>query len=243
MTLAGGALAALIQVIPAPAARAGHCYEVERTRISHGQVITTIVRVCPEHSESAEQTADEQNAAPPVGSAACLAAAAVLGLPPEDVCGGSTDAAAPIVTDGMVARVLRRIELPASSLHVQPPGGRTLVNFETNFFTTNDQPFTRTVQLLGRAVQLRIWPTSYTWHFGDGESVTTESPGARYPDLEVTHNYLEKGAYRPRVTTTYTAEWRVESGPWRPVAGTANIAGEPTDLRAIEARPTLVGYE
>jgi len=209
--------------------------------MSHGQIITTIVRVCPEHNNSAEQTADEPNAAPPAGSAACLAAAAVLGLPPEEVCGGSIDAV-PTVTDGMVAQALGRLTLPASELVVQPPGGRTLVNFETNFFTTNDQPFTRTVRLLGRAVHLRIWPTSYTWDFDDGRAVTTTSPGARYPDLEVTHNYLKKGDYRPSVATTYAAEWRVGAGQWQPVAGTATIEGAPIDLSAIEARPTLVGY-
>ena len=72
--------------------------------------------------------------------------------------------------------------------------------------------------------------------------MTTDSPGAQYPKLEVTHNYLQTGRYSPSVDTTYAAEWRVGQGRWRPVLGTATIAGAAVSLRAIEARPTLVGY-
>ena len=39
----------------------------------------------------------------------------------------------PQVTSSAVFRALRRIGLPASELVVQPPGGETLVNFDTNF--------------------------------------------------------------------------------------------------------------
>ena len=56
----------------------------------------------------------------------------------------------PTVTPGLVARAFRTIDLPASELGVQPPDGRTLVNFDTNFYT--EQPgFNRTVRLLGQA--------------------------------------------------------------------------------------------
>ena len=79
---------------------------------------------------------------------------------------------------------------------VQPPNGRTLVNFATNFYTEREE-FTRNVRLLGQRIELRITPSQFTWHFDDGESTTTTSPGTPYPDLEVTHDYLEKGGVQP----------------------------------------------
>ena len=78
----------------------------------------------------------------------------------------------------MAAAALRRTPLPPARLIVQPPNGRTLVNFATNFYTER-QEFTRTVRLLGQRVQLRISPAQFTWHFDDGESTTTTSRRAR----------------------------------------------------------------
>jgi hypothetical protein len=149
-------------------------------------------------------------------------------------------AAPPQVTPGLVLQALRRIDLPASDLNVQPPGGRTLVNFETNFFTENGE-FTRTVRLLGQRVELRIWPASFGWRFGDGSATTTSDPGSPYPHLDITHRYLDKGRVSPSVDTTYAARFRVGGGPWRDVNGTVTIPGSPEGLRVVTARPVLVG--
>lgn len=146
----------------------------------------------------------------------------------------------PEVTPGLVAAAFQRIPLPEAELVVQPPGGRTLVNFDTNFYTERDE-LTRTVTLLGRRVELRIWPASFGWRFGDGETRQTTSPGAAYPDLEITHRYLEKGRVSPSVDTTYAAQFRVGGGPWRDVQGTVTIPGTPEGLRVVTARPVLVG--
>ncbi len=116
------------------------------------------------------------------------------------------------------------------------------MNFETNFFTEK-QTLYRTVRLLGQRVDLRIDVHSYTWHFDDGQSITTSKPGAPYPRLQITHNYLQTGRYGPELDTTWVADYRVNGGAWRTVPGSVTIAGSPNNLRAIEARPTLVGYE
>lgn len=151
-------------------------------------------------------------------------------------------ATAPVVTDSAVAMAFQRIPLPPSTFQIQPPGGRTLVNFETNFFTRSDQTLNRTVRLLGQRVDLRIEAHSYTWHFDDGETITTSKPGAPYPRLQITHNYLQTGRYGPALDTTWVADYRVNGGAWRPVPGSVTIEGAAAQLRAIEARPTLVGY-
>ena len=152
----------------------------------------------------------------------------------------STVAAPPTITPGLVLQAFRRIPLPAADLVIQPPNGRTLVNFKTNFYTEQGE-LSRTVTLLGRQVELRIWPASFQWRFGDGESAQTTEPGAAYPDLQVTHEYTQKGRVAPSVDTTYAAQFRVGAGPWRDVAGTVTIPGTPQALRVVEARPVLVG--
>ena len=141
----------------------------------------------------------------------------------------------------MVAEAFRSVDLPASELTVQPPNGRTLVNFETNFYTEQGS-FTRQVRLLGRRVELRIWPSQFAWRFGDGRSLSTREPGAPYPDLEVTHDYRAKGDVSPSVDTTYAAQFSVDGGPWRPVDGTVTIPGDPVQLEVLTATPELVGY-
>jgi hypothetical protein len=98
------------------------------------------------------------------------------------------------------------------------------------------------VRLLGQRIELRITPNGFTWHFDDGESTTTTSPGSPYPGLEVTHDYLEATRVSPRVDTTYTAEFRVGGGSWQPVPGSVTIPGAAVRLEVVEASPILVGY-
>jgi hypothetical protein len=159
-------------------------------------------------------------------------------LPPEPVAAPQ----APALTPGLVARAFRTIDLPPSELIIQPPHGRTLVNFDTNFYT--EQPaFDRTVRLLGKQVDLRIWPSQFRWVFGDGAELPSTSAGAPYPDLLITHNYLRKGGVSPRVDTTYAARFRVDGGAWRDVDGTVTVPGEPVRLEVVTARPVLVGAD
>ena len=144
------------------------------------------------------------------------------------------------VTPGLVAAAFQRIPLPASELQVQPANGRTLVNFETNFFTETG-PFDRTVVLLGQNVDLRIVPSAFGWRFGDGASLATQDAGSPYPDLRITHDYQRKGQVRPSVDTTYTATYRVNGGAWGPVPGSVTIPGESVGLEVLTATPVLVG--
>jgi hypothetical protein len=161
-------------------------------------------------------------------------------LPGGDNCPEDAVVQQPQVTPGLVLSAFRRVPLPASELVVQPPGGRTLVNFETNFYTEQGE-FTRVVRLLGQRVELRIWPASFVWHYGDGSTEQTSSAGSPYPHLEITHRYLSKGRVAARVDTTYAADFRVSGGSWREVGGTVTIPGAAEALRVVTARPVLVG--
>ncbi|SDN22902.1 hypothetical protein SAMN05192576_1794 [Nocardioides szechwanensis] len=204
------------------------------------QIRTVVVEICD--SENPGSNADTAADLPttPVGNAACIGVAGVIGADPEDYC-ATPELPVELLTSGLVAAAFRDLPLPPSELIVQPPNGRTLVNFDTNFYTET-APLDRTIRLFGQQVDLRIWPSSYEWHFGDGASTATESAGSPYPDLEITHNYTAKGQVGPAVDTTYSAEFRVNGGAWRPVPGTVTIPGDAVALEVVEATPVLVGY-
>ncbi len=152
-------------------------------------------------------------------------------------------AAPPQVTPGQIRRAFRSLDWPASPLIVQPPGGRTLVNFATNFYTDNTTPRRQSITLLGHRVLIEATPTSYTWTYGDGTTAETTTPGAAYPALDVTHDYLRAGGVRARLDTTYSGRYRLDNGPWTTIPDTLTVTGTPVSLEVVEARPTLVAYD
>lgn len=203
---------------------------VEMVQVCTGDAATTVVSTAT-NDEVRDSDLD----------AVCVVHAIELGADPFDYCDIPADSTPPEITPGMVSAALARVPIPAAQLEVQPANGRTLVNFDTNFYTEVG-PLDPTITLLGQQVDLHIVPSQFGWRFGDGGSVTTDRPGAPYPRLDVTHSYLEKGRVAPSVDTTYTATYRVNGGPWQDVPGSVTIAGAPVELVVLTATPTLVGY-
>ena len=145
------------------------------------------------------------------------------------------------MTPVLVSSALKRLRLPSSTLLVQPPNGRTLVNFATNFYTEREE-FTRNVRLLGQRIGSGSPRAGSPGTSTTARAPRRRHPGTPYPDLEVTHDYLEATDVRPSVDTTYTAEFRVGGGSWQPVPGSVTIPGESVGLEVVEASPILVGY-
>lgn len=156
-------------------------------------------------------------------------------------------APAAILTPGRILEAFRRVDVPSAPIGVNPVGGRTLVNFDT-ILHTQAQPFTATVQLLGRRVTFDIEPAEFTWRTGQGDGFTTSDPGQPYREAlpmsaYVTHRYLRAGDVQLGLDTTWTARWRVGDGPWRPVDGTVTTSSDPVALEVVTARPQLVSYD
>lgn len=141
----------------------------------------------------------------------------------------------------LVIEAFERLEWPASRLTVQPVGGKTLVNLDTNFYTSNNKPTSISVRLIESDVVVTARPVAYRWNFGDGTSTSTTSPGAPYPDLDVAHAYGHVEQVAVSVDTQYgDASFTVNGGPPESIPSTLWVAGAAQDLEIVEALPQLV---
>jgi len=145
---------------------------------------------------------------------------------------------------GLVLRAFQRVPLPEPALNIQPPKGKTLIGLET-IYSTKAEPFTRTLNLLGQSVELRIHASSYEWIHGDGTTQTTDWPGRPWErgtsiDTYITHTYADTGPVHPQVSVTWSADYRVGNGPWQTVNGTVTRTSPSSDLQILEAKPQLV---
>jgi hypothetical protein len=135
---------------------------------------------------------------------------------------------------------IRRIGVPAAE--VEGPA-YTLVNLRTTFYT-HVEAFDRSFVSLGFHVDVHITPTSYIWHWGDGATTTTHTPGRPYPATDVTHTYrhaTDLGATLPlRVDVAYHAQFRVDGGDWTIVNDQLVIAGTTRQLPVKQASAVLV---
>lgn len=85
------------------------------------------------------------------GSGACPGAEAVIDQSnaPAGIsfCQQYAEPTTPVLTVGLIRNAFAELKLPAGELVIQPPDGLTLVNFDTNFYTTSTRPIARTVTL------------------------------------------------------------------------------------------------
>ncbi len=138
-----------------------------------------------------------------------------------------------------VLTAIRRVGVPANEVHAPR---YTLVNLKTTFYT-QPQTVTRSLHLVGFDVAVQATPTSYTWHWGDGTTSSSHTPGRPFPSTEVTHTYEHATHGRRmvlRVDTTYTARYRVDGGGWQQIPSPLIITGPPARMPVKQAAAVLV---
>lgn len=171
---------------------------------------------------------------------------------PESMGAGcySTKNDPPKLTPGDVFEKLKTVPIPTAAIAIQPPDGRTLVNFKT-IVSSNAAPYETDVRVLGQDVHLWIRPITWTWDFGDGtDPLVRESAGLPWTEgvalSEVTsekytfHEYSSPSTFTIGLAVTWTADFRVGDEPPRPVPGSVDIISPGVPVEALEARPQLV---
>lgn len=125
---------------------------------------------------------------------------------------------------------------------MQPPNG-ALVNLPTIYYTTTTQVLHFDVTALGLGVQVTGTPTSYLWHFGDGATASTTSPGHPHPGEDVTHTFSTPAErIAPYVTVVWSGTYTITGVPGTfDVVGSVNRDGAPVVLPVREARSELIG--
>lgn len=157
-----------------------------------------------------------------------------------------TGAPRPAITLNDIRTAYAHTPFRRPHLHVQPPGGRTLVRvpnyLRVTLTGTGYGPGdTRILQMLGHTVRIRLKPARYTYTYGDGTPPHhTTSPGGPYPDGDVTHTYPQPGIYPMSASITYDAEYAIDTGPWHPIDQPATLTAAATQMHVLTAHPRLV---
>jgi hypothetical protein len=155
---------------------------------------------------------------------------------PATVCLGPEDPVIdPLVAiPALVQRDFQRVVVLKGVAEVSPKPD-TLVNIPTVFTTSTPRSYDIPLSLLGQSVVITATAERYTWHFGDGASLSTSEPGGR-----VEHEYSKAGARQAYVVIEWSGTFRVNGGASQPIAGRATTTGEPTDVQVKQARTELV---
>ncbi|GAA4302551.1 hypothetical protein [Klenkia terrae] len=145
----------------------------------------------------------------------------------------------PAPTPEEVFRYFQTLPLPQLTTAVQPPGGTVLVGLPTIFYTDAPTEQVFTVDIRGFAVVITAVAQSFTWHTGAGDAVvTSDGPGAPYPDETVTFDYTS-GSYSTYLTVTWGGTFTVDGSAPVDVAGTTTTDGPAVQLTAVEAHAVL----
>ncbi|MFW3169909.1 hypothetical protein [Geodermatophilus sp. CPCC 206100] len=143
----------------------------------------------------------------------------------------------PPPSPGEVFRYFQTLPLPQLPAHQQPPGN-ALAGLPVVFYTDGPTTQTFTVDIRGFTVDIVATATGFTWHTGDGTTLTSTDPGAPFPDHTVSHDY-RSGTYTASLTTTWSGTYSVDGGADADVPGTTTTDGASVTFSVLEARPVL----
>ena len=133
-----------------------------------------------------------------------------------------------------------RLPLPELTADHQPPGNG-LSGLPVIFYTDEPTTETFTVDIRGFEVVITAGATSFTWNTGDPAqpTITTDHPGAPFPDHTITHAY-SSGTYTASLTVTWGATFTVDGSAPADVPGTTTTTGPSETFDVLQARPVLV---
>ena len=139
---------------------------------------------------------------------------------------------------------------PQQPTAAMQPNQWMVVGLDTNFYA-NAPAHVVDGTLFGGTAQVRFTPTTYTWDYGDGNTVSLTNPGttwakykiAEFDPTPTSHIYNEPGNYTITLAVTYAAEYRIAGSSWQNVVGTLTITAPPLTATAGHASTVLVDQD
>jgi hypothetical protein len=157
---------------------------------------------------------------------------------PSSVCLGADDPALDpaAAIPALIERDFKRVVVRKGAADVSPKPD-TLVHIPTVFTTDAPDSYDIPLTLLGQSVVITAKAERWTWHFGDGSSGWTTTPGSKG---RVEHEYTQAGTREAYVVIEWSGNYRIGGGPTRSINGRATTTGDPAQVQVREARTELV---
>lgn len=159
----------------------------------------------------------------------------------------NTDPAVPVAQSGPVVQPIEIIIttsdlmelIPSTPQIVMDRGPFGLKNAHTNFYASNHQAQTVTETMFGQEVTIVATPLEYRWDYGDGNTLTTQTPGRPVEifnvETETSHQFTEPGTYTVTLTTVFEGTYQVDGGPTQAVSSTVTQQAEPVEIEIWRA--------
>ena len=106
--------------------------------------------------------------------------------------------------------------LPTGGVAYQP-AFEPLVHVPVVFWCDLPKIFSTRFNIVGEVVDVTLRP-SFSWSFGDGSVMSSNDPGAPYPNGSIQHAYLKEGTYLVTMLATWGGTWS-NQGTIRAVTG------------------------
>jgi len=104
--------------------------------------------------------------------------------------------------------------LPPTSIRFQPATG-ILPYLPVVFQSGQPQQLAPIVSTIADRVVVLVPVAEWSWQFGDGTGLTSDKPGAPYPDFSISHTYGRDGRFPVALTTTWRATFTIDDlGPF-----------------------------
>jgi hypothetical protein len=143
----------------------------------------------------------------------------------------------------MAERLARDLPYPAATIGVSP-AARGLTGMESWFWVEgySGAAIADAVEGFGLLVEVEARPVGATWDFGDGTAPQRGSLGQAGPARsEVRHGFDRRSAdtgFAVRAIVRLDVRWRLNGGPWQPLAPVLRVASRP--YAVVESRAALV---
>ena len=129
--------------------------------------------------------------------------------------------------------------IPSTPQIVMDRGPFGLKNAHTNFYASNHQAQTVTETMFGQEVTIVATPIEYRWDYGDGNTLTTQTPGRPVEtfnvETETSHQFTEPGNYTVTLTTVFEGTYQVDGGPTQAVSSTVTQQADPVEIEIWRA--------